>query len=144
MKPDKKKWTAAIKKIMHDDYVIVGALNSIEDLEHYTIGDYFHLARIGSHYLLGLFRFGDEDDYEWIDSAQKVKDTVADHAHEANGEESLASWHDPELVDSIKDSAPLFGEEWNPDDIVREIQADENFRIRILCPDEEIPEEYEY
>ena len=44
MEPDKPKWTAALKKIMHDDYVVVGALNSVEDLEHYTIGDYFHLA----------------------------------------------------------------------------------------------------
>ena len=47
------------------------------------------------------------------------------------------------LVDSIKDSAHLFGDEWDPDDIVREIEADENFGIRILSPDEEIPDDYD-
>ena len=46
-------------------------------------------------------------------------------------------WH------SKVERASLFGEEWEPDDIVREIEADENFRIRIINEDEEIPDEYE-
>ena len=67
-----------------------------------------------------------------------MKSLVSD----ATGDNDCYAWQDTKLVDSIKDSAPLFGKKWTPYDIVKEIEADENFQIRILCLDKEIPEEY--
>ena len=66
----------------------------------------------------------------------------ANQTKKAEWQDELGSWQDPKLVDSMIDSAPLFAEEWDPDDIVREIEADENFRVRILTWDT-LPDEYE-
>ena len=143
MKPDKPKWTAAITKIMHEDPVIVAFLEMPDCVDQFYVHVELRLAKIGKHFLLARYDEPGYDDYNWTDSIEEVKKAMSDLEDEENDEEELSGWQDPKLLDSIKDSAPLFGKEWAPDDIVREIDADENFRIRILCPDEEISEEYE-
>ena len=143
MKPDKPKWIAAIAKIMHEDPVIVASLHEPDSEDQFYTHIELRLAKIGKHYLLGRYDEQWEDDYKWIDSIEEVKKAMSDLAGNESYAEELRGWQDPKLVDSIKDSAPLFGEGWNPDNIVREIDADENFRIRILDLEDEIEEEYE-
>ena len=142
MNPNKPKWTAVIRKIMHEDPVEVASFQPNEDFD-VLISCEYKLAKIGKYYLLGRYDSSWENSYDWFDSAEKVKKEMELLVGDATGDTQCHAWQDPKLVDSIKDSAPLFGKEWSPDEIVREIEADENFRIRILCPDEEIPEEYE-
>ena len=138
--PDKPKWSAIITKLMHDDPVVVAGLWPEIDM---LGSSEYRLAKIGNHYLLGKFDSAFDSDYEWIDSPEKVKIEMSGLV-EIIGEndDEWSAWQDPKLVDSIVDSAPLFGEEWTPDEIVKEIKADENFGLRILSPDAELPEEY--
>ena len=140
MKPNKKKWIKVIRQIMHTDPIIVAS--TYPDFDMLGTSEY-RLAKIGKQYLLGRFDSAADCDYEWYDSAEKVKEDMIGLLELIKGEDDWSGWQDPELVDSIEDSASLFGEEWEPDDIVREIEADENFRIRIINEDEEIPDEYE-
>jgi hypothetical protein len=143
MKPDKTKWIAAIAKIMHEYPVIVAILDTPPIVDQIYAHVELRLAKVGKHYLLGRYDEQFDDDYKWTDSIEEVKKAMSNLAGEESDGEELSGWQDPKLVDSIKDSAPLFGEGWDPDDIVREIDADENFRIRILDADGEIEEEYE-
>ena len=143
MKPDKKKWTAAIKKIMHDDYVEVASVFTTDSDLQFYVNDDLRLARIGRKSLLARFVDGSGESYEWFDSSEKVKKEIIAFTSEAEWQDELGSWQDLKLVDSIIDSAPLFAEGWDPDDIVKEIEADENFRMRILDWDT-LPDEYEY
>jgi hypothetical protein len=143
MKPNKPKWTAAITKIMHEDHVIVEFLNMPDCVDQFYVHVELRLAKIGKHFLLARYDEPGYDDYNWTDSIEEVKKAMSDLEDEENDEEELSGWQDPKLLDSIKDSAPLFGKEWAPDDIVREIDADENFRMRILDWDT-LPDEYEY
>ena len=142
MKPDKPKWAAAITKIMHEDPVEVASIFTTDSDLQFYVNDDFRLARIGGKYLLARFVDSSGESYEWIDSSEKVKKEMSAFTSEAEWQDELGSWPDPKLVDSMIDSAPLFGEEWDPDDIVREIEADENFRVRILTWDT-LPDEYE-
>ena len=143
MKPNKPKWTAAITKIMHEDPVIVAFLNMPDCVDQFYVHVELRLAKIGKHFLLARYDEPGDDDYKWTDSIEEVKKAMSDLEDEENDEEELSGWQDPKLLDSIKDSAPLFGEEWDPDDIAKEIEADENFRERILTWDT-LPDEYEY
>ena len=142
MKPDKPKWIHAITQIMHEDPVEVASFQPDEDFD-VLISCEYRLAKIGKHYLLGRYDSGWENSYDWFDSAEHVKKEMELLVSDATGDTQCHAWQDPKLVDSIKDSAHLFGDEWDPDDIVREIEADENFGIRILSPDEEIPDDYD-
>ena len=141
MKPDKPKWINAIIQMMHEDPLEVASFQPNEDFD-VLISCEYRLAKVGKYYLLGRYDSGWENSYDWFDSPEKVKKEMELLASDATGDTDCHAWQDPKLVDSIKDSAPFFGKEWDPDDIVKEIEADENFQIRILCLDKEIPEEY--
>ena len=127
---------------MHDDPVIVASLHTFDCEDQFYIDVELRLAKIGKHFLLGRYDEQWENDYAWTDSDLTVKKAMQELFDEACTDEGTKSWQDKKLVDSIKDSSPLFGIGWSSDDIVREIESDENFGIRILSPDEEIPEEY--
>jgi hypothetical protein len=71
-----------------------------------------------------------------------VKCEIEQFASEPNGTEGWKSRSNPELVDSVKDSAPLFVDQWDPEEIVRQIEADENFILCILSDSPELPEAY--
>ena len=143
MKPDKPKWTAAITKIMHEDPVEVASLHESDSEDQFYTNIEIRIAKIGKYFLLGTYDEQWEDDYKWVDSIDEVKKAMSELMDGESDDEKLSAWQDLDLLNSLKDSAHLFGEEWDPDDIVKEIEADENFRERILIWDT-LPDEYEY
>ena len=143
MKPDKPKWTAAITKIIHEDPVEVASLHESDSEDQFYTNIEIRIAKIGKYYLLCTFDEQWENDYKWVDSIDEVKKAISELMDGESDDEKFSAWQNPDLLNSLKDSAHLFGEEWDPDDIVKEIEADENFRERILIWDT-LPDEYEY
>jgi hypothetical protein len=142
MKPEKPKWAAAIAEMIHEDGVEVASLWHTDAEQACEGPGDLKLARIGGTYLLLDSCFAGDNNYEWIDSAKKVKCEIEQFASEPNGTEGWKSRSNPELVDSVKDSAPLFVDQWDPEEIVRQIEADENFILCILSDSPELPEAY--